>query len=96
MKKRIIAAVLLVVFALSIMAGCSKKQEVVTQEQAQTIAMEAVGVTADQVTNAHIHVVTEDGIPCYNVHLSTTDGEFSALIHAGTGEVLDTGSGANH
>lgn len=96
MKKRMIAVVLLVALFVSVMAGCGNKAEVVSQEKAQQIAMAEVGVTQDQVTDAHIHVTTESGIPCYSVHLTTNAGEFSVLIHAGTGEVLDTESGLNH
>jgi uncharacterized membrane protein YkoI len=97
MKKRLIALFLLVALALSVMAGCgSSKSDVVTQEQAQQIAIEEIGISQNQVTDAHIHVTMQDGIPCYSVHLTTAAGEYSVLIHAGTGEVLNTGSGANH
>ena len=96
MKTRLMAIVLLVALFLSVMAGCGNKAEVVSQEKAQQIAMAEAGVTQDQITDAHIHVTTENGIPCYSVHLTTNAGEFSVLIHAGTGEVLDSGSGSNH
>lgn len=96
MKKRLITALVLVALLLSVMAGCGNESEVVSQEKAQQIALEEVGVTQDQVSDAHIHVTTENGIPCYSVHLTTEKGEFSVLIHAGTGEVLDSNSGSNH
>lgn len=96
MKTRIIALLLLVSLLLSVTVGCGSKAEIVSQEKAQQIAIEEIGITQDQVTDAHIHVVTENGIPCYSVHLTTDDGEYSVVIHAGTGEVLDSGSGSNH
>ena len=97
MKKRMLIALVLVALLLPVMTGCgSKKAEAISQEQAQQIAITEIGISEDAVTDVHIHVVTENGIPCYNVHLSTTQGEYSVLIHAGTGQVLDTGSGSNH
>ncbi len=96
MKTRVIALLLLVALLLSVTAGCGSKAEIVSQEKAQQIAIEEIGITQDQVTDAHIHVTTVDGIPCYSVHITTANGEFSVVIHAGTGEVLDSGSGSNH
>lgn len=96
MKTRFVAILLLAALLLSVLAGCGSKSDVVSQEKAQQIAMEEIGVTEDQVSDAHIHVTTENGIPCYSVHLTTDKGEFSVLIHAGTGEVLSSASGSNH
>lgn len=96
MKKRILAAMLTAALLLFVLAGCGNKPQVVSQEKAQQIAIEEVGITEDQVSDAHIHVTTVDGIPCYSVHLSTEEEEYSVVIHAGTGEVLDSTTGANH
>ncbi len=96
MKTRVIAILLLFAMLLPVMAGCGSKTKVVSQEQAQKIAMEEIDIAEDQVTDVHIHVVTESGIPCYSVHLTTDEGDFSVVIHAGTGEVLDVASGSGH
>ena len=88
MKKRIVAIALLAVLVLGLFAGCGKSG-VVTEEQAQKIAMEAAGMTKDQVTDVHTHLTTVQGIPCYSVHITTADGDFSVLINAGTGEIVD-------
>lgn len=88
MKIRLIAMALLVVMVLGIFAGCGKSG-VVTQEQAQKIALEAAGMTPDQVTDIHTHVTTVEGIPCYSVHITTAAGDFSLIINASTGEIID-------
>ena len=88
MKKRILALVLAFVMVLGVLAGCGKSGAV-TEEQAMKIAKEASGYSDDQITDIHTHLTTENGIPCYSIHLTTVnDGEFSYLIHAGTGEII--------
>lgn len=88
MKKRIFALCLALVMALSVLAGCGKSGAV-TEEQALKIAKEASGYSDDQITDIHAHLTAENGAPCYSIHLTTADGEFSYLIHAGTGEIID-------
>lgn len=88
MKIRIIAMVLLLVLALGMFTACGKSG-VVTQEEAQKIALEEAGLTASQVTDIHTHVTTVDGIPCYSVHITTEDGERSIVISASDGTVLE-------
>ena len=92
MKKRIFALVLVLMLILSCLTACSQKSGAVTGEEAQKIALEAVGLQEKDVTNVHAHVLDQDGIPCYSIHITAGDKEYSVVIHAGTGEVL---SGAN-
>lgn len=88
MKKRILALCLALFIVLGVLAGCGKPGAI-TEERAMEIAKEASGYSDDQITDIHTHLTTEDGIPCYSIHLTTaTDGEFSYLIHAGTGEII--------
>lgn len=93
MKKRLFALVLLAVFALGI-AACNKNSAL-TSEQAQEVALEHLGINEKGAT-VHAHVTTEDGIPCYSIHISTADGDHTVVIHAGTGEVLSSAEGASH
>ncbi len=88
MKKRIISLLLVMLMSLSLLTACSEKGAI-TQEEAQKVAISHAGLSQDQVQDAHIHVVSENGIPCYSVHITTTDGnDFSVVINAATGEVI--------
>lgn len=89
MKKRLFAILLVTLLTLSLFTACGNKAKAITQERAQQIALEAAGVAADQVQDAHIHITSEGNIPCFSVHVTMNDGsEFSILINAATGEVL--------
>ena len=89
MKKQIIAILLISGLCLGLLAGCgSKKSDPVTQEEAITIALKEAGMTADQVNDVHVHVTTQQGIPCYSVHITTADSDFSIVINASNGEVM--------
>lgn len=93
MKKRMIALVLLAVFALGI-AACDKNSALTTEE-AQEVALEHLGINEED-ASVHAHVTSENGIPCYSIHVSTADGDHTVVIHAGTGEVLSSSEGASH
>ena len=89
MKKQIIAILLITVLAVSVLAGCSNSQSApITERTAQEIALKEAGLTADQVNDVHVHVVTQQGLPCYSVHITTADNEFSIVINAANGEVI--------
>ena len=88
MKTRLVAILLLAALVLSVFTGCGGKSGVLTGEDAQKIALEEAGLTADQVTDVHTHIVTENGVPCYSVHITAGEEEFSILINAGTGEII--------
>ena len=95
MKKRIFAMVLLVVFALGILSACGKNSAL-SSEQAQKAALDHLGISQKDAADIHTHITTEDGIPCYSIHISTADGDHTVVIHAGTGEVLSSAEGASH
>ena len=95
MRTRVISLILVIVMLLGVLAGCGKS-DVVSTEQAQKIAMEAAGITAGDVTDVHTHIVTENGIPCYSVHISSAKGDFSYIITASDGEILSGGEGSGH
>ena len=92
MKKRVFALTLVLVLAVSLFAACGKKSGPVTTDEAQKIALEALDLSQTDVKDVHTHIVDQNGIPCYSIHITTAAEEFSVVINAGTGEVL---SGAN-
>lgn len=94
MKKRIIALALLAIFAFGI-AACNKNSAL-TSEQAQKVALTHLGISQKDATDIHTHVTTENGIPCYSFHISTADGGYTVVVHAGTGEVLSSTESINH
>lgn len=61
---------------------------VLTQEEAQRIALEHAGLTAGQVTALHTEYETEHGTPIYDVEFRHGNWEYDYEIHADTGEIL--------
>lgn len=97
MKKRIFVSLLAAVMLLSLLAGCgSKKSDVLTAEEAQAVALEQAGLTKDQATDIHTHIVTENGIPCFSVHITSSAGDYSFVISATDGTVISGGEGSGH
>ena len=88
MKQRIFALIMVCVMLVGVLAACGSKGPV-SQEKAQKIALEYAGLKASDVSDAHIHVTEKDGIPCYSIHITTADKEFSILVNATTGEVVE-------
>ena len=87
MKKRIFAILTIVLILVGLLAGCGKKGPV-TQQEAQKIALDHAGLKASDVSDVHVHIVEEQGIPCYSIHITTDSGDFSVVINASTGEVM--------
>lgn len=96
MKKRIITVLVLAALLLSIFTACGNGTDVLTSEDAQAVALEQAGLTKNQATDIHTHIVTENGIPCYNVHISSTKGDYTYLIAAEDGTVISGGEGSGH
>lgn len=62
--------------------------ENLTQEEAQSIALEAAGLTADSVTGLRTEYEVDDGVPLYEVQFYHENTEYDYTIHAQTGEIL--------
>ena len=60
-----------------------------TLEQAQEIALNHAGFTADQVTNLRGHYDLDDGVPEYEVEFFQNGWEYDYTIHADTGDILE-------
>lgn len=59
-----------------------------TAEQAQQIALDQAGFTADQVTRLRTEYEFDDGIPQYSVEFEQGDWEYEFEIHGETGNIL--------
>jgi len=59
-----------------------------TQQQAEVIALEHAGFTAEQVTGLHSSYEIDDGIPAYEIEFAANGKEYDYNIHAETGEIL--------
>ena len=88
MKRKIFAVLALSVLLLGLLCACGNASAI-TEEKAQKIALEDAGLTKKDVSDVHAHVVSENNVPCYSIHISTEAGDYSYLIHAGTGEILE-------
>jgi len=86
--KKIITFALLAALLLSLFAGCGKN-DFLTAEQAQKVALKDLGIKASQAESIHTHVGSdENGAPAYSIHI-TVDGEgYEYLIRAADGEIL--------
>ncbi len=60
-----------------------------TREEAQAIALDHAGVTADQVTALRTHRDHDDRTPTYEIEFRVGRTEYEYEIHAGTGRILD-------
>ncbi len=94
MKFRKFSAFVLAALLMLSLAACGGNDPI-SQEKAQKIALKTAGYSKSQVSDIHVHVIEEDGVPCYNVHFTTADGDFSCNIHVLTGEVLSLGEGGH-
>lgn len=60
----------------------------VSQEQAEAIALEHAGVTADEVSALHTEYEVDDGRPEYEIEFRTQTKEYDYTVRADTGEVI--------
>lgn len=87
MKKRTFALLLCICLTAGLLTACGQKKAV-TADEAIAIALEHAQLSRSDATDVHTHVVTEQGLPCYSIHITTADGELSVVINAATGEVI--------
>ena len=91
MKTRFIAITLCALLVTGLLAGCGNSSKVLTQEEAQAVALKDAGISASQASDVHTHIVDQQGIPCYNIHITVGDVTYSYLIAANGGEILESG-----
>lgn len=68
--------------------GGNHANPAMTMEEAQSIALEHAGFTADQVTALHTEYEIEHGVPQYDVEFHHGHWEYDYEIHGETGEIL--------
>ena len=83
--KKYIAVFTLTALLLCLLSACGSS--VISASEAQNIAMKDLGVSAEDVSDAHTHVLTEGGKPSYSIHITVGDAEYEYVISA-DGEIL--------
>lgn len=89
MKKRIFAIISALLLCVSLLTACSTGP--VTAEKAQKIALEHEGLKASDVSDIHTHVIDQNGTPCFQIHMTTAEGDVTIVVDAATGEVIGHG-----
>ena len=93
MKKRLIALLSVLCLCVGMLAGCGSNDPI-SQEKAVNIALKDAGYTEKQVEDIHVHIVEENGAPCYNIHF-TVDGTSLSYNISVSGEILSAGEGGH-
>ena len=65
-----------------------EQNQMLSKEQAQKIALEYLGLTAEQVTRMRAEFDIDDGIPQFDVEFRQGKWEFEFEIHAENGNIL--------
>ena len=68
--------------------GSSVPESAITKEEARKIALEHLGLTADQVKHLRTDYEIDDGVSQYDVEFHYGDWEYEFEIHASTGKIL--------
>lgn len=89
MKKKLLSLVLALTVCLGLLTACGGGSDVITEAQAIEIALDAAGLEITAVDNVHNHPGDYQGAPCYNIHITAGDQEYTFSIHAVTGEILN-------
>lgn len=97
MKKRMVLSFALAALIIGTLIGCSASAQVtaqspaqtgLTKEQAEVIALEHAGLTADQVKRLRTEYEIDDGIPRYEVQFRYDRWEYDYEINAENGNIL--------
>lgn len=85
--KKFLAFLMAALLVGALLAGCGNGG-IVTEEQAKKLALQETGLKESQVDDIHIHMVEENGLPCYSVHIIAGDREVSVIIDIASGEII--------
>ena len=96
MTKRIVVLLILAALGLCLFAACTQESNVVTQEKAIQIALQDAGCEAKDVTGLHVHTITQDKAPAYQIHFSHGEDDFTYVIHGLTGQILSKSGQIQH
>ena len=89
MKKTIISFLLVAVIAMSLLCACGNKSDVLTQAEAEKIAMEHFGLSKKDVDEIYTRIATGE-IVGYSIHITAVDTDYSILVDAATGELHES------
>ena len=65
-----------------------ESRPMLTEAEARDIALEYLGLTADQVTRLWVEFEIDDGVPQFDVSFYQGDWEYEFEIHAENGQIL--------
>lgn len=88
MTKRIIATLLLVCMAITLLAACS---DALDTEKAKQIALKDMGITEDQASAIDAHLTEYEGAASYSIYITYNGQQTEYIIHGKTGEILHKG-----
>lgn len=74
--------------AVQTTAAQTQTQSAITREQAESIALEHAGFTADQVARLRTEYEIDDGVPRFEVQFHQGRWEYDYEINANTGDIL--------
>ena len=86
MKKFI--AVLLVMACVLSFAACSKKDKVLTQDEAIAVAL--ADAKLSDYEEVHAHITEHNSTPCFSIHISKDGYTYGYIIAAKGGQILDS------
>ena len=74
------------------MTGCAaaatEATGLLTEEQAQQIALDHLDISADQTTRMHTAYEIDDGVPQFDIEFRQGDWDYEFEIHAESGRIL--------
>ena len=82
---RITAWIVLFAMVFCLLAGCGS--DTLSAAEAEALALSEMGRKASEVDEIHTHVITEDGKPCYQVHITIGESEYEYTITS-DGDIL--------
>lgn len=95
MLKRSIAIFLLIVMVGGVLIACEEKKVGITQEEAVSIALEAMGIAEADATSIHVHEGTHLNELCFNVYISAANGDMSYVVSRIDGDILQIAEGGH-
>ena len=96
MAKRIITLALVAVLGLCLFAACAQASSVVTEDKAIQIALKDAGCEAKNVAGLHVHTITHEKVPAFQIHFSHGEDDFTYVISGLTGEILSKSGEIQH
>jgi uncharacterized membrane protein YkoI len=94
MKKSVIALLLLVVMAFGLLTACADTK-MLTEEEAKKVALDAVGLKAEDVGQIDVHASQMTDTVAYSIFFSHDGENYSFIIDGKTGLIVQQGNEAH-